>query len=58
MGVFNINGIGDNHLSMKVVCFVLFCFVLWLWDPPNWDASDCVLGLWKALKEGCMGLVP
>jgi len=21
------------------------CFVLYLWDPLNWDASDCVLGV-------------
>jgi hypothetical protein len=25
MGSFNINGVGDNHLYIKVVCFVLFC---------------------------------
>ncbi len=25
--------------------FVLFC--LYLWDPPNWDASDCLLGLFR-----------
>jgi hypothetical protein len=36
--------------------FVLFC--LYRWNPPNWDASDHVLGLWKALDEkGCMGFV-
>jgi hypothetical protein len=30
--------------------FVLFC--LYLWDPPNQDASDHILGLfWKALEE-------
>jgi hypothetical protein len=27
MGAFNINGVGHNHLSMKLVCFALFCFV-------------------------------
>jgi len=38
------------------VCFVLFC--LYLWDPPNHDASDHILSLWKALEEGgCIGLV-
>jgi hypothetical protein len=31
------------HLSMKEGS--LFCFVLYLWDPPNWDASDRVLGV-------------
>jgi hypothetical protein len=31
----------------KVVC--LFCFVLYLWDQPNQDASDCVLGLFGKL---------
>ncbi len=28
--------------------FVLFC--LYRWDPPNWDASDCVLGLFGKLS--------
>jgi hypothetical protein len=34
-------------------------FVLYLWDPPNWDASDHVLGLFGKLsmRKGCMGLV-
>jgi hypothetical protein len=32
------------YLWRKVVCFVL-----WLWDPPNWDASDCVLGVFGKL---------
>ncbi len=43
------------YLWRKVVCFVLQ-----LWDPLNWDASDCVLaGFGKFLtREGCMGLVP
>jgi len=27
----------------------LFC--LYLWDPPNWDASDCVLGLFGKLSR-------
>jgi len=31
----------------KVVC--LFCFVLYLWEPPNRDASDSVLGLFQKL---------
>jgi hypothetical protein len=50
-------------LSMKQgSLFVLFC--LYLSDPPNGDASDCILGLyswslWKALDaKGCLGLVP
>ncbi len=34
---------GDIYLWSKVVC--LFCFVLYQWDPPNWDASDHVLDL-------------
>ncbi len=48
----------DQHLSMKEgSLFVLFC--LYRWDPLNWDASDHILDLWKALDEkGCMGLVP
>ncbi len=32
-----------------VCLFVLFCFVLYLWDPPNQDASDGVLGLFRKL---------
>jgi len=32
------------YLSRKVVCFVL-----WLWDPLNWDASDHVLGVFGKL---------
>ncbi len=31
------------YLWSKVVC--LFCFVLYLWDSLNWDASDGILGL-------------
>ncbi len=27
---------------------VVICFVLYWWDTPNWDASDCILDLfWK-----------
>ncbi len=26
-------------------------FVLYWWDPPNWDASDCVLGLFGKLSR-------
>ncbi len=33
------------YLWSKVVC--LFC--LYPWDPPNWDASDRVLGLFGKL---------
>jgi hypothetical protein len=29
----------------------LFCFVLYQWDPPNWDASDYVLGLFGKLSR-------
>ncbi len=40
-----------HDLSMKqgsvFVCFVLFC--LYLGDPPNWDASDHILGLFGKL---------
>ncbi len=46
------------YLWRKVVCFVL-----WLWDQPNWDASDCVLnvceekllmrrGAWASFHDG------
>jgi hypothetical protein len=39
-----------THLSMKEgSLFVLFC--LYLWDPPNQDASDCVLGLFGKLSR-------
>jgi hypothetical protein len=33
----------------KVVC--LFCFVLYWWDPRNWDASDHVLGFFGKLSR-------
>jgi hypothetical protein len=38
--------------------FVLFCF--YLWDPPNWDASDCVLGLLRKLsrRRGALAWFP
>jgi hypothetical protein len=37
------------NLSMKQgSLFVLFC--LYRWDPPNWDASDHVLGLFGKLS--------
>jgi hypothetical protein len=32
------------YVWRKVVCFVLY-----LWDPPNQDASDCVLGVFGKL---------
>jgi hypothetical protein len=35
------------YLWRKVVC--LFCFVLYLWGPPNWDASNHILGLFGKL---------
>ncbi len=38
----------DIYLWRKVVCFVLFC--LYLWDPPNQDASDCILGVFGKLS--------
>jgi hypothetical protein len=40
-----------NNYLMKFLCNNIwkegsfFCFVLYLWDPPNQDASDHVLGL-------------
>jgi hypothetical protein len=34
-------------LWRKVVC--LFC--LYLWGPPNWDASDHILGLFEKLSR-------
>jgi hypothetical protein len=46
------------HLSMKEGClFVLFR--LYWWDPPNQDASDCVLGLFGKLlmRRGALALV-
>ncbi len=42
-------GLENIYLWRKVVClFVLFC--LYLWDPPNQDASDRVLGLFGKLS--------
>jgi hypothetical protein len=35
----------DIYIWRKVVCFVLL-----LWDPPNWDASNCVLGVFGKLS--------
>jgi hypothetical protein len=36
------------HPSMKEGSL----FILYLWDPPNWDALDCILGpFWKLLKR-------
>jgi hypothetical protein len=44
------NGTRHNSLSLKEgSLLVLFC--LYLWDPPNWDASDCVLGLFGKLSK-------
>jgi hypothetical protein len=37
------------YLWSKVVC--LFFPVLYWWDPPNQDASDCVLGLFGKLSR-------
>jgi len=37
------------YLWRKVVW--LFCFVLYQWDPPNQDASDCILGLFGKLSR-------
>jgi hypothetical protein len=39
------------YLWRKVVC--LFC--LYLWDPPNQDASDHILGLVDKLSRGRRG---
>jgi len=38
----------NTYLSMKEGS--LFCFVLKLWDPPNWDASDHVLVVFGKLS--------
>ncbi len=35
------------YLWRKVFC--LFCFVLYLWDPPNRDVSNCILNLFGKL---------
>ncbi len=42
---------------MKEGNFVLFCFVV-MRDPLNWDASDCVLGVFGKLltRKGPWGL--
>jgi hypothetical protein len=32
------------------ILFVLFCLVLYLWDPPNWDVSNRILGLFGKLS--------
>jgi len=46
------------YLWRKVVCFVLFCFVVMIYTEPGCFRS-CSWCLWKALhEEGCMGLVP
>jgi hypothetical protein len=47
----------SHFVTKGVVCHIvfrlcLFCFVLYRWDPPNWDASDCVLGLFVKLSWG------
>jgi len=35
----------------------LFSFVLYCWDPLNWDALDCVLGLFgKLSRSWCHGI--
>ncbi len=46
---------GSIYQWRKVVC--LFCF--YLWDPLNWDASNCVLGLFGKLlrRKGTLALV-
>ncbi len=44
----------EIYLWRKFCLFVLFCFVLfclYFWDPPNRDASDCVLGLFGKLSR-------
>jgi hypothetical protein len=38
------------NLSMKQGS-LLFCFVCTLWDPLNWDASACILGLFGKLSR-------
>jgi hypothetical protein len=50
-------GGGFDNLSMKEGSFVLFCFVLCLWDPLNQDASNCVLSVFgKLSRRGMCGL--
>jgi hypothetical protein len=38
------------YLWRKVVCLFFFFFLMYLWDPPNRDASDRVLGLFGKLS--------
>ncbi len=46
------------YLWRKVVCFVLFCFLVMRSTKPGCFRL-CSWYLWKALdEEGCMGLVP
>ncbi len=55
---FEISSNLHQHLSMKVVCFVLFCFVGMRSSEPGCFRS-CSWCLWKAVdEEGYMGLVP
>jgi len=45
--IWQIHVLGENkhiYLWRKVVCFVLY-----LWDPPNQDIWDCVLGVFGKL---------
>ncbi len=37
------------YLWRKVVCFVLFCVVLYIWDPLNRNVSGPVLGMFGKL---------
>ncbi len=56
-----------SHIAISIYLWSkVVCFVLYRWDPPNWDASDCVLGLFVKLSWGggggggglgCIGLV-
>jgi hypothetical protein len=55
---FRIGNFINIYLLRKIVCFVLFCFVVMRSTEPGCFRS-CSWCLWKALdKEGCMDLVP
>jgi hypothetical protein len=51
----------STYRSMKAVCFVLFCIVLYCSYEIHWTGMLQIIFwcLWKALdEEGCMGSVP
>ncbi len=47
VGAIQWNQVTSIYEGRKVVC--LYC--LYLWDSPNWDASDRVLGLFRKLSR-------